>query len=55
MGDRKLYLLAGGLGSFAGAYVPSLWGAGEFSGSSILFSVIGGIAGIWLAYKLINR
>jgi len=40
------------VGSILGGYIPSLWGAGIFSMSSIVFSTIGGIAGIWLAFKL---
>jgi len=39
-------------GLIVGGYVPDLWGAGFFSLSSILFSVIGGIAGVWLGVKL---
>jgi hypothetical protein len=42
----------GFLGSLVGSFVPMLWGAGQFSMSSMVFFVIGGLAGIWLAYRL---
>jgi uncharacterized membrane protein YeaQ/YmgE (transglycosylase-associated protein family) len=40
------------VGSFVGGFVPLLWGAGEFSFSSIIFSAIGGIVGIWAGFKI---
>jgi ABC-type antimicrobial peptide transport system permease subunit len=40
------------VGSTVGGYVPSLWHASYFSFSGILFSVIGGIAGIIAAFKI---
>ncbi len=53
----KLFVTLGaGIGGIAGAYVPALWGDTDlFSGMSILFSVIGGIVGIWLGYLLAKR
>lgn len=42
------------LGSVVGGLIPSLWGAGEFTFSSLLFSAIGAIAGIIIAFKLSN-
>jgi len=42
------------IGSLIGAYVPMLWGGGIFSFSSIVFSTIGGIAGIMIAIKIGN-
>jgi hypothetical protein len=32
--------------------VPSLWDAGAFSFSSIIFSTIGAIIGVYIAFKL---
>jgi hypothetical protein len=49
---RSLIGLCGGFGLFAGGYVPELWGAGSFSVSSLLFGVLGGIAGVWLGARL---
>lgn len=40
------------VGSTVGGYVPSLWGAGLFSFSSMLFGALGAIVGIWLAFKI---
>jgi len=34
-----------------GSLVPSLWGAGAFSLASIVFFMIGGFIGIWIAYR----
>ena len=41
-----------GVGSFAASFIPVLWGAGQFSMSSLLFFMVGGIAGVWVAYRL---
>ncbi len=40
------------VGSTIGAFVPDLWGASAFSLSSILWSAIGGIAGVWVGYRI---
>lgn len=40
------------VGSTVGSYVPLLWGGSVFSFISILFSVIGGLLGIWLGYQV---
>jgi len=40
------------VGSTIGGCVPMLWHAGVFSLWSILLSTVGGIAGIWAAYRL---
>lgn len=39
-------------GSFAGSYIPLLWGDSAFSVSSILFSVVGSIFGVWAGFKV---
>jgi len=51
MSRKTLCYIGGGIGSTAGGYLPSLWGTGIFSGWSILLSLVGGILGVWLAYK----
>jgi phage tail tape-measure protein len=38
-------------GSFAGGYVATLIGAEAISFSSFLGSTVGGILGIWVAFK----
>jgi hypothetical protein len=51
---RKGPTYAGGfLGSTLGSFVPGLWGAGQLSMASVVCFVIGGFAGIWLAYRLL--
>lgn len=44
------------IGGIAGAYLPSAWGDTDmFSAASILFGMIGGLAGIWLAVVVSKR
>jgi uncharacterized membrane protein YeaQ/YmgE (transglycosylase-associated protein family) len=40
------------VGSLVGSLIPLLWGAGALSFSSILFSTIGAMIGIYVAFKL---
>ena len=40
------------IGGLVGGFIPLLWGASELSFSSIIFSTIGAIIGIWVAYKI---
>jgi len=53
--DKRVVMLAMVIGSALGGWLPSLWGAGGFTLTSVVFSTLGGIAGIWAAYKLANR
>lgn len=39
------------VGSLVGAYIPGIWGAGFLSISSIVFSAIGAIVGIFVGLK----
>jgi hypothetical protein len=50
--DKKIIYIGMLVGSIAGGYIPVLWGAGIFSVTSVLFGGLGGIAGIWIAYRL---
>jgi len=50
--DMKIIWLGLFVGSTIGSFVPSLWGAGMFSFSSLIFGTLGGFAGIWLGYKM---
>ena len=43
------------VGSLAGGYLPVLWGGSVFSMSSILLSAVGGLAGIWLGFRIARR
>lgn len=40
------------VGSTIGGFIPALWGDSFLSFSSIIFSALGAMAGIYLAYKL---
>jgi hypothetical protein len=40
------------LGSLGGGYLPALWGGDLISFTSVILSTLGGILGIWLAYRL---
>jgi len=42
------------VGSTIGGIVPSIFGAGMFSGWGIIGSAVGGILGIWVAVKINN-
>ena len=42
-------------GSTIGGLIPTLWGAEVLSFSAILGSLIGGLLGIWVAYKISQR
>ncbi len=50
--DRKIIWLGLFVGSTVGGFIPGLWGAGMFSFSGVVFSALGGFAGIWLAFKM---
>jgi len=40
------------VGSTLGNMLPLLWGGDAISISGFLFSILGGIAGIWVGYRL---
>lgn len=40
------------VGSYAGSYIPVLWGDNYFSIASILLGAVGGVLGIYIGYKL---
>ena len=51
MSKKTLIWIGLTLGSIAGGYVPVLWGGDLLSFSSVTLSTVGGILGIWLAYR----
>ena len=55
MSNRSLYYLGAGIGGTIGSLIPLLWGASEFSGTSMLVSGLGGLFGIWAMYRFVNR
>jgi len=54
MSAKFLVFLGMTIGSIIGGYIPTLWGAGLISYSSVLFSGIGAIIGVWIGFKLGN-
>lgn len=52
--ERSVTGMLAFVGLTIGGFVPDLWGAGMFSVSSLLFSALGGIAGVWLGVRLAN-
>jgi hypothetical protein len=52
MSRKSLIYIGAFIGSIVGGYLPTLWGAGAFSGTSFLVGTIGTALGIWAAVKL---
>lgn len=52
MDRKKLVMICMVIGSYAGGYIPSLWGQGAFTFWGVLFTAIGGFAGIYLGFKM---
>lgn len=50
--DSKMIWLGMFVGSTAGSFVPTFWGADMLSMSSIIWSAVGGFLGVWLGFKL---
>jgi hypothetical protein len=51
--DRKKLIWFGMIvGSAIGGYIPLIWGDSFFSFTSVILTAVGGIAGIWLGFKL---
>lgn len=54
--NKKVLIFFATIGGIAGAYLPALWGDTDmFGGGSILFSMIGGLVGIWLGVVVSKR
>ena len=52
MHARPLVWIGFAVGSTLGSFLPSLWGGDMFSMSSLLLSGLGGIAGIYIGFKM---
>lgn len=50
--NRKMIWIGMIVGSTVGGAIPGLWHASMFSFASMILSAIGGLAGIWLGYRL---
>lgn len=52
MDTRHLIWIGVIIGSVAGGWIPTLWGAPAFSMSGIVGSTVGGLLGIYVGAKL---
>ena len=52
MNSKSIVWIGSIVGSSLGGAIPLLWGDSAFSFSSIIFGVIGAIAGIYIAFKM---
>lgn len=54
MSTKALVTLGMVIGSLVGGYAPTILGAGLLSFWSIIGSMLGGLLGIWVGYRLGN-
>jgi hypothetical protein len=52
MSPKTLIYIGMTVGGYLGSYLPTLWGVGYFSFSSIILGMFGGIIGIIIGFKL---
>jgi uncharacterized membrane protein YfcA len=52
MSNKQIIMVAMIIGTTVGSAVPLVWGDGFLSLSSVLFTAIGGFAGIYIGYKM---
>ena len=49
---RSVIGFGGFLGMTVGGFVPELWGASSLSLASVVFGLLGGVAGVWLGARV---
>ena len=54
MSPKFFVFLGMTVGSIIGGYIPTLFGVGLFSFTSVLTSGLGAMVGIWIGYQLSN-
>ena len=52
MSERRLIWIGAIAGSTLGGLLPGLWHASLFSMWGLLFSTLGGLAGIWAGWRI---
>jgi hypothetical protein len=52
MSSKSIIMFGMIVGSTIGGFIPNLWGDSFLSMPSVFLTAVGGICGIWLAYKL---
>ena len=50
--ERRLIWLCAAVGGTIGSFVPALWGGSDMSLTSIVFGLIGGVAGMVVGARL---
>jgi uncharacterized membrane protein YeaQ/YmgE (transglycosylase-associated protein family) len=52
MDKKRITWLLATIGSYAGSYIPLLWGVSGFTISSLIFGALGAVFGIWIAFTI---
>ena len=52
--NGKIIMISMIIGSAIGGYIPTFFGVGIFSMTSVFAGAAGGLLGIWLSYKFLN-
>lgn len=52
MSGKSLVMLGFIIGSVVGGYLPELFGIGSISMTGVITSAVGGVIGIYIAFKL---
>jgi predicted esterase YcpF (UPF0227 family) len=52
--DKKIIMLAMLVGSTVGGYIPTWFGASAFGLASVLCGAVGGLLGIWVAFRWLD-
>jgi hypothetical protein len=52
MDTRHLVWIGALVGSWLGGMVPGLWGSGMLSFGGVFFSMIGGLIGVYVGYRI---
>ena len=50
--ERRAIWLCAAVGGAIGSFVPALWGASDMSLTSIVFGLIGGVAGVMVGARV---
>lgn len=52
VGVRSTIGICALIGTTIGGFLPELWGASSFSLASVVFSAVGGGAGVWVGVRI---
>jgi hypothetical protein len=50
--ERRVIWLCAAVGGTIGSFVPALWGGSDMSLASIMFGLVGGVAGVMVGARL---